>query len=123
MTKYQYLLIVSTLAIVGQLVVGQPNTQDEDFKKHGKMILCGECKDAGVRADLQKFKDCTAELYPKEMQTMMAIREANKSNPDVCMEKMMTEMLEYSRKDPAGVIKVTECFNTNVVRQHLDKCH
>ncbi|XP_054152677.1 uncharacterized protein LOC128951455 [Oppia nitens] len=121
MTKIQFIYIVSLTVLVGYVV--STDIFSEEYKKNAKMVLCGDCKDDGVKADLDKFKDCFRAQFPTEVDHIMSIREANKAAPDTCMEKMRTELEGYARQEPSGVIKVMDCFHDNVVREHLAKCH
>ncbi|CAG2102100.1 unnamed protein product [Medioppia subpectinata] len=108
------------------LIVTYSSTMEiftDEVKKNAKMILCGTCKDDGVRADILKFKDCVGGHYPKESANIMGIREAHMSNPDECIELMKTELEGYARADPTGVVKVMDCFRANLNHEHLDKCH
>ncbi|CAG2179055.1 unnamed protein product [Oppiella nova] len=95
----------------------------DEMRKNTRMILCGTCKDDPVKQDLINFGKCVQEMYPKEFANIMTIRERLANDGDECLKQMVEELRNYARSDPAGIVKVTDCFRANVITDHLAKCY
>ncbi|XP_054152678.1 uncharacterized protein LOC128951456 [Oppia nitens] len=116
------IIFLAIIVVVVGIQLVSCNLSEKDLKNM-KLIMCGECKDAKVKEDLDKYDKCVITALPDEVKKEQEIQKEHGNDQDKCFEHMMKHYDDLKKSKPDGYKKMEECFITNVKYEDIDKCH